>query len=136
MTQVQKTLELHIAPEQAGTYFTLPIEMPPGIESLALAYHYDRHLLSETRLPSGTFTARQEANIIDLGLIAPDGSQAGASGSDKTEIFISETGATPGYQPRPLTAGEWQILVGAYKIAPGGVTVTYQLTFTRKQRRL
>ncbi len=60
----------------------------------------------------------------------------GVSGSDKTGIHISETNATPGYHPCPLVPGEWGILIGAYKVAPAGVTVTYELTFTFKHLRL
>jgi hypothetical protein len=52
-------------------------------------------------LDDGSFVARQQANIIDLGLIAPDGSQVGASGSNKKEIIISEVYATPGYRLVP-----------------------------------
>ena len=80
-----------------GTYFTLPFTMPPGIESFTLTYRYERHHQVETGVEAGIFTSRQEINIIDLGLIAPDGTQVGASGSDKTEIYISETA------PRPVT---------------------------------
>lgn len=106
--------------------------MPPQTESFTLTYRYERH--RET--PNGTFTAREEINIIDLGLVAPDGTQVGVSGSDKTEIMVSETSATPGYHPVPLIPGEWGILIGAYKVAPAGVDVTYQLTFTPKRLRL
>jgi hypothetical protein len=59
----------------------------------------------------------------------------GASGSDKTTIQISETYATPGYQRWQLTAGEWGIIVGAYKVAREGVNVRYELTFTPKHPR-
>ena len=37
------------------------------------------------------------------GLIAPDGSQVGASGSDKTSFFFNGKAATPGYHAHPLT---------------------------------
>lgn len=131
-----QVLKLFITPERAGTYFTLPFTMPPGTEALTLTYHYDRHLESEIQVPGGAFTARREANIIDLGLISPDGTQVGASGSDKRQISISETGATPGYRPTALVPGEWHIMVGAYKIAPEGVTVSYELAFTPKHLRL
>ncbi len=82
------------------------------------------------------FSSRQEINIIDLGLIAPDGTQVGASGSDKTRIQVSATFATPGYRAWDLVPGEWRILLGAYKVATEGVTVSYDLTFTPKRRRL
>ncbi len=108
--------------------------MPADVESLSIAYHYERHL-EGTAGPDG-FAARQEVNIIDLGLIAPDGTQVGASGSDKTRIQVGETYATPGYRACRLVPGEWHILLGAYKVAPAGATVRYDLTFTPKRLRL
>jgi hypothetical protein len=110
--------------------------MPPNTESFSLTYRYERHHESETRVENGSFISRQEINIIDLGIVAPNGAQVGASGSDKTEITISETHATPGYRPWRLVPGEWQILLGAYKVAPAGVTVSYELSFTPKHLRL
>ncbi len=131
-----QTITHFIPPTREGAYFTLPFTIPAGTESLTLAYHYDRCPESAAPAGAGTFTSRRQANIVDLGLIAPDGTQAGASGSDKLEVTLSETFATPGYRRGPLAPGEWQILVGAYKIAPEGVTVTYELTFTPKSPRL
>jgi hypothetical protein len=117
-------------------YLTVPFDMPAEVETLTLTYQYDRHQGGATSFEHGSFTPRQEINIIDLGLIAPDGTQVGASGSDKSEITISGTWATPGYRPHALPPGKWHILLGAYKVAPQGVLVTYALSFTLKQRRL
>ncbi len=108
--------------------------MPPDTETFHLSYSYTRHV-DGARQPDG-FTPRTEANIIDLGLIGPQGEQVGVSGSNKTEIQVSETQATPGYRTTPLTPGRWGILVGAYKVAPGGVRVRYELSFTPKRLRL
>jgi hypothetical protein len=130
------TIEYFVQHEQQGEYITLPFTMPPDTESFHLSYHYERHHINRSQTGAEHFTSRQEGNIIDLGLIAPDGAQVGASGSDKSEITISETQATPGYKPRPLVAGEWCILLGAYKVAPGGVLVRYTLSFTPKRLRL
>ena len=132
----QLRLEYYIAKNQEGSYLTLPFKMPPETESFSLNYHYEHHHEAEKPVEQGSYLSRQEINIIDLGLIAPDGTQVGVSGSDKTEIQISETRATLGYQPSPLVPGEWRILIGAYKVAPDGVTVTYELSFTPKQLRL
>jgi hypothetical protein len=129
-------LSLHVDRTRQGTYFTLPFQVPEGIESIALSYQYDRRPASVQSVDHGAFTARPEVNIIDLGLIDPKGRQVGASGSDKTEFVVSETRATLGYRPCPIIAGEWQILVGAYKVAPEGVTVEYEVTLTPKVRRL
>jgi hypothetical protein len=129
-------IPLLIEHSQQGTYFTLPFNMPAGTESFSLSYRYERQHGSDTGQGNPRFTSREQVNIIDLGLIAPDGSQVGASGSDKSSITISETWATPGYHPRPLVPGEWKIIVGAYKVAKAGVEVLYELTFTPKRLRL
>lgn len=134
--QTQQTIELFVEHSRQGTYFTVPFTMPPGVEVFRLSYHYQRHSESQSTAGAGSFLARDEINIIDLGLVSPSGAQVGASGSDKTEISLSETVATPGYTPTPLDPGTWQILVGAYKVAAEGVTVTYELTFTHKSMRL
>ena len=129
-------LKLHISPDRAGSYFTLPFTMPPDTASVTISYSYERHHKTPTQLPGGRFTSRQEINIIDIGLLDPAGAQVGASGSDKTEFTLSETWATPGYHPWLLAPGEWRILVGAYKVAPQGVDVTYEIIFTPKRLRL
>ncbi len=133
--QNQMTLEFFIPHAQEGDYLTFPFTMPAGVESFTLRYRYTHRSESERRSDRATFLAQQEINIIDLGLIDPQGLQVGASGSNKHEITITEQRATPGYKPWPLTPGEWRILAGAYKVAPAGVTVTYELEFSFKSRR-
>jgi len=125
-----------IPPEKEGQYFTIPFEMPENSESLTIRYQYERHQEQKGAYGHEHFTAREEVTIIDLGLIDPYGRQVGASGSDKQEIFISEVSATPGYRPTPLTAGTWQILVGAYKVKPGGAQVFYEVRVAEKSLRL
>ncbi|MHB9031665.1 MAG: CehA/McbA family metallohydrolase, partial [Anaerolineae bacterium] len=126
-----RILELFIAPERQGTYFYLPFQVPADTERLTLRYRYERFRESA----AGGFTSREEVNTIDLGLLAPDGTQAGASGANKREITISASDATPGYKAMELVPGDWRILVGAYLVAPEGVQVIYELTFTPKHWR-
>jgi hypothetical protein len=130
--QTKLEIPVFIPHEREGDYFTVPFHMPVDVESLVLRYRYEHH--RET--VSGSFVARTEVNIIDLGLIGVDGEQVGASGSDKDEITVSETSATAGYRALALVPGEWRIIVGAYKIVPEGMTVAYELIFTYKERRL
>ena len=134
--EIRMQIPLFIEHGRQGTYFTLPFTMPASIESFSLSYHYQRHQESPLQAEHGSFTSRKEINIIDLGLLAPDGAQVGASGSDKLSIFVSEMQATPGYRPCVLVPGEWQIIVGAYKVAEQGVDVLYELSFTPKYMRL
>jgi hypothetical protein len=133
-TRVQ--IPLFIEHNRQGTYFTVPFTMPANTETFSLTYRYERHHESTAQVENGSFISRKEINIIDLGLIAPDATQVGASGSDKLSIFISETQATPGYHPCALIPGEWKIIVGAYKVAAEGVDVLYELSFTPKYLRL
>jgi hypothetical protein len=135
-TETRIQIPLFVEHGRQGTYFTIPFSMPENTESLSLTYSYERHQKNEIGTENGSFTSRKERNIIDLGLIAPGGTQVGASGSDKLDIFISETHATPGYRPCPLVPGEWQIIVGAYKVAGEGVDILYELTFVSKYLRL
>lgn len=127
-------LEFFIPHEKEGQYLTLPFQMPENTAEFTLSYQYQKHLLEPIELEYGEYLSSKEINIIDLGLISPDGKQVGASGSDKRTFTLSALDATPGYTPTPLTAGEWQIIVGAYKVAPEGVSVLYDLTFTPKSR--
>lgn len=129
-------LDEFIEHSKQSTYFTLPFHVDPETESIEIAYQYTRYAHEEVQ--TETFLARNkpEINIIDFGLIGPDGEQIGMSGSDKTTFFVSETQATPGYKTGTLLPGEWKILVGAYKIEPAGVKVTYEIKITPKSRRL
>jgi len=129
------TLQRHIPPAEQGLYLLLPFEMPANTARLDLRYAYQTHASEPVDLPVGQFARTKRVNIVDIGLIAPEGSQVGASGSSRSEIMISETSATPGYQPYPLSPGSWQIILGAYVIAPEGVDVDIRLEFTPKVPR-
>ena len=138
MTEPENRMEipLRIDPERAGTYFTLPFQVPDEVERMTIEYRYPRHVFETRTIPNGAFVSRTERNIIDIGLIGPDGRQRGASGSDKASFSISETEATPGYRACALVPGEWRVLVGAYRVQPEGVDVTYTIRFEFKKRRL
>jgi hypothetical protein len=128
--------DIHIEPAQAGTYFVIPFQVSENIERLEIEYSYTRRLEQQSSNLRDHFSPTPEINIIDIGLIAPDGSQVGASGSDKTRFYVSESAATPGYKARSINEGDWQIIVGAYKVAPEGVDVHYAINMVEKSLRL
>ena len=132
--ETYQEIDLYIDHNQQGSYFTVPFHMWEEVESLTLTYRYSRN--AEELDWDSAFKSRQQVNIIDLGLIAPDGRQVGASGSDKSEVYIDEIRATPGYLPQKLVEGEWKIIVGAYKVEEQGVYVRYELRMVHKQVRL
>lgn len=121
--------------EQQGYYYKFSFPVEDNAESIKIIYEYARNDYDEDFGDNYSATLEPEINIIDLGLIGPDGEQVGASGSDKTEILISEAQATPGYKPVPIKPGEWEILIGAYKIQPAGIKVHYQVQVAYKYRR-
>ncbi len=131
-----QTIEIVIPHERQGEYFTVPFEMPEGAQSMRLRYAYPRGVDEQVTTPYGIFTPRPSGNTIDLGLVDPEGRQVGASGSDKLWVTLSAEHATPGYTPHPLTPGTWQIMVGAYKVLPQGVSVVYELSFSEEEDAL
>jgi hypothetical protein len=108
---------LHYTPHdrETGRYQYVPIAVPAGATRLTVGYSYD---------------AAGGASAIDLGLFEPGpldlGTPAfrGWSGGARTEVTLARSEATPGYWPGPLPAGEWHVMLGLYKVAPGGVDVT------------
>ena len=129
-------LEYFIPHEKQGEYLTLPFQMPENTAEFALSYHYPTHQEDVAAVKSGHFSSSKRINIIDLGLVNPNGEQVGASGSDKNALTLNANSATPGYAPCSLMPGEWHILAGAYQVAPEGVMVTYELKFIPKQQTL
>lgn len=129
------TFTFHIPRGKQGQYLTLPFEMPENVRKFTLVYEYPKRGSLTQTIDGGSFSERQRLNTVDLGLVAPGNRQVAATGSDKRSITLSETWATPGCNPCKLTPGTWQILAGAYRVAPEGVDVHYTLTFEEKTPR-
>ena len=108
---------LHYTPQdrEVGRYQYVPFAVPPGASRLSIGLAYDR---------------AGGASVLDLGLYEPGpldlGTPAfrGWSGAAAAQVTIGLAEATRGYWPGPLPAGEWHVLIGLYKVAPGGVEVT------------
>lgn len=107
--------------DAAPRYAYISFEMQSKTESLTLSCLYDK---------------KNGANVIDLGLFDPrfdpsknttDGFR-GWSGGRRNTIFISRDSASHGYLPGEIPAGKWNVILGLYKIAPEGVTVTCRAT--------
>lgn len=126
------TLEVKVAKAQEGLYFSTPFEVPENVQRIDIAYRYDRYASSETHGKS----YRSEKNIIDLALSAPEGEYLGCSGADREHIWISEYTASTGYARVPIQAGRWEIILGAYRVEDAGVCVTYEISFTMRERTL
>ena len=105
-----------ISKEAEGTYFLIPFQVPANVERVTVSYHY-------------------EGGTVDLGLMGVQGEFLGWSGGARKSVWVGPYSATPGYCMIPITPGEWQILVGAYKIPTGGVEVRYKIEFQPQKSR-
>lgn len=127
---MNKTLTLRgtAGAEQTLTYLHLPFEVPAGTRRIAIQYHYSDPVGSDPWLTGG--------NTVDLGLIDARGCDfcemglRGWSGSARSEIFVTERAATPGYAAGSLDAGIWHVILGLYKIAPQGCDYTVEITLS------
>jgi hypothetical protein len=101
------------------TYRHLPFGVPAGIRQLHLSIEYNARIGSSPTLRGG--------NTLDIGLFDARSAESGGdgfrgwSGSEKTEITIDRDWATPPYRAGAPQAGEWRLLLGAYKVAPEGL---------------
>ena len=97
-----------------GPYRPVPVEVPPGTTRIDVAMAY----------------AKAGDCIIDLGLMDPRATAfpspagfRGWSGGARDSFFVATDDATPGYVPGPIPAGTWTILLGLYRVPPGGAEV-------------
>ncbi|WP_424891963.1 CehA/McbA family metallohydrolase [Streptomyces sp. XH2] len=111
-------------PAGAPDYVYLPVEVPPGVHEIAVAYTYDR-----PAVPAGT-----QGNACDIGIFDERGTGLGGagfrgwSGGARTEFAIGTERATPGYLPGPVRPGTWHVVLGPYTVAPQGLA--YEVTVT------
>ncbi len=75
-------------------------------------------------------------NTVDIGLNDCDGNFLGWSGSAHPTVFVGEFSSSAGYLTLPIKSGNWQIIIGAYRIMPNGVDVEYEIDFEFKKERL
>jgi hypothetical protein len=100
-------------------YQYVPIDLSPGTESVTIGYSY---------------SGDDGASVIDLGLFEPGpltiGTPAfrGYSGGAQRTITVGRHNASPGYRTGPLPSGTWHVMLGIYKVAPGGVDVQIRIS--------
>jgi hypothetical protein len=113
-------------PPGSPDYVYVPVEVPPGIGELRVAYTYD-----QPAVPPGT-----QGNALDIGLFDERGTELGGegfrgwSGGARRAFFVRADEATPGYLPGLIRPGTWHIALGPYTVAPQGLSyeITVELT--------
>jgi hypothetical protein len=119
--ETTQTIRRHFTPadRERGRYQYVPFDVPRGVTEMTIAYRYD---------------AAAGASVIDLGLIEPGPLTLGAtkfrgySGGATRTVTIAPDRATPGYLAGPIPYGQWNVLLGLYKIADAGVDVDIEIT--------
>lgn len=88
----------------ADVYQYVDVDVPAGAGAIEVTLEYDR-----------------TATILDLGLIGPD-RFCGWSGSERSQLTVTDTWATPGYVPGTVP-GAWQVVLGLHRVDAAGVEV-------------
>jgi hypothetical protein len=125
--QPVSTIHRHFDPgdRESGRYQYVPFDVAAGVETLTISYRYSGD--------DGT-------NVVDLGLFEPGSLEIGTaafrgySGGAQRMIMVGRSSASPGYRTGPLPAGRWHVLLGLYRVAPGGVDVAIDLTQSSESR--
>jgi hypothetical protein len=113
------------ADRESGRYQYVPFDVAAGTEELTISYRYSGD--------DGT-------NLIDLGLFEPGSLELGTpsfrgySGGAQRTITVGRNSASPGYRTGPLPPGRWHVLLGLYRVAPGGVDVSIDVTRSLESR--
>jgi hypothetical protein len=124
------TRVVHLSPPgpNDSRYAYIPFDVPAHAVRISISYQYDRAGGANT-IDIGLFDARSSGSDTD-----PRGFR-GWSGGRRSELFISRAEATPGYLRGDLPAGKWRIILGLYRVAPGGVDVTYKIDIETTETR-
>lgn len=122
---------VHVAPFGAdgARYVYVPFEVPRGAVRVQVSYEYAREGGANT-LDLGVFDARADGPGRE---VSARGFR-GWSGGRRSEFFITQAEATPGYLAGELPAGRWRVVLGLYKVAPAGVDVKVKISVETGER--
>ncbi len=123
---------LHIDKSEERSYPRLSFRVPDNAERVDVRMRYPRF----TEHTAEGITRAGNACVIDLALESPNGQLVGAAGSNRTHVFVSPLGSSDGFAETELSAGDWRIIAGAYRVPEHGVDVEFEIDITLKHRRL
>ena len=124
------TQVVHIVPPgpNDSRYTYIPFDVPDHAVRIGISYQYDRANGTNT-IDIGLFDARSTSSDTD-----PRGFR-GWSGGRRSEFFVSRDEATPGYLRGEIPAGKWRVILGLYRVAPGGVDVSLKIDIETAETR-
>ena len=126
-TPASTVLTGRFAPDEERVYRHVPFDVPARLSQLHIRVSYNDQIGSSVFISGG--------NTLDIGLFDERGTHSGSpgfrgwSGSNKLELTIGDAWATPPYRPGLIGAGEWQLLLGPYKIGASGLEYRVEIWF-------
>ena len=114
-----KHLTLTLDKSQERGYIKVPFQVEKNTERIDIRYRYPSSPVSS----EGDYCISGEPCTIDLAVMLPDGTMAGASGSDRNHVWLSPLGSSAGFLSGELPEGTWHIIAGAYLVPADGETV-------------
>lgn len=124
MTQVVR-VNVTRADQARDPYFYIPVSVPEGTTRIDVMLAYPK----------------ADDCVIDLGMFDPgmtaypsEGGFRGWSGGFRDRFFVATDDATPGYVHGLMPAGEWNVILGLYKVPVDGAEVTVTVTLDDAER--
>ncbi|WP_045518402.1 CehA/McbA family metallohydrolase [Neobacillus niacini] len=123
---IDQTCSMHeiktrfISSNEEGLYIEIPFTLPADTEQIKVKLEVIQEGLA--------------SSIIDLG-VKDQNRIRGWSGGARSEFFIHQAKATPGYLPGEMEAGDWAVILNAYKVAAKGCTVKLTIEYTLEEFR-
>jgi len=123
----------HIIPKKAeGTYYTIPFNVPDGLEWLLVTCSYEK-IMKKTGKLNITGWFNRKANIVDFGLMDNHKRFIGWEGHLKKSSSFGTYSSIKEYNMNANTPGEWNIIIGVYVVPDDGLKVRYEIEFIPQQ---
>lgn len=120
---------VHVTPEDQARdpYFYVPFTVPAGTTRIDVTLAYPK--APDCIIDLGCFDCRATAYPSAEGF-------RGWSGGARDRFFIATDDATPGYVHGPIPAGQWNVVLGLYKVPLEGATVELTIAMDAGEREI
>ncbi len=123
------TIRRHLtrADQARDPYANIPVAVPSGTTRIDVVLDY--HKSEDCIIDLGCGDPR-------LGAFPSAGGFRGWSGGARDRFFVALDDATPGYLPGDMPSGDWQVILGLYKVPEEGTDVFVTITLDTAPRAL
>lgn len=125
MDKITNKIAFHADPSMREKYYYVPFDVPENVETAEIVFSF----------PVNKKMRSIYRNMLDVGLVSPDGKQVGATGQKVKRIVLSERYATHGYHPITPPPGRWRLLIGVAGCEERGLDAEFVITFYLKETR-